>query len=36
MHCKIDEIGWDFIEKNTCQGLAGIIKMTEIKKYSNA
>jgi len=36
MHCKIDEISWDFIEKNTHHGLAGIVRMTEIKKYANA
>lgn len=30
-----DEIGWDFIEKNTFKDLKGIIRMTEIKKYFN-
>jgi len=30
-----DEIGWDFIEKNTFKDLKGIIRMTEIKKYCN-
>ena len=31
-----DEIGWDWIQKNTFEGLEGIVKMTEIKKYTNA
>ena len=31
-----DEIGWDWIQKNTFDGLEGIVKMTEIKKYTNA
>jgi len=30
-----DEIGWDFIKKNTFKDLKGIIRMTEIKKYFN-
>tara|TARA_R110001599_G_scaffold60295_1_gene167587 strand:- start:162 stop:1088 length:927 start_codon:yes stop_codon:yes gene_type:complete len=30
-----DEIGWDWIQKNTFEGLEGIVKMTEIKKYTN-
>ena len=33
--CKIDEIKWEFIEKNTFDGLEGIVKLTEIKKFSN-
>jgi len=33
--CKIDEIKWKFIEKNTFDGLEGIVKLTEIKKFSN-
>ena len=33
--CKIDEIGWDFIQKNTFDGLEGIVKLSEIKKYRN-
>ena len=31
-----DEISWDWIQKNTFEGLEGIVKMTEIKKYTNA
>ena len=31
---KKDEISWDWIQKNTFHGLKGIVKMTEIKKYS--
>ena len=34
--CKVDEVGWDFCQKNTLHGLAGIVKMTEIKKFRNA
>jgi hypothetical protein len=30
-----DEIGWEFIQKNTFHGLEGIIKMTEIKRFNN-
>lgn len=30
-----DEISWDFIQKNTHHGLAGIVKMTEIKRFNN-
>jgi len=30
-----DEISWDWIEKNTFQGLEGIVKMTEIKRFNN-
>tara|TARA_R100001163_G_C5059266_1_gene195935 strand:- start:1207 stop:2268 length:1062 start_codon:yes stop_codon:yes gene_type:complete len=33
--CKINEIKWDFIEKNTFEGLEGIVKLSEIKKYRN-
>ena len=33
---KKDEISWKFIQKNTFEGLEGIVKMTEIKKYTNA
>jgi len=33
---KKDEISWEWIAKNTHHGLAGIIKMTEIKKYFNS
>jgi len=33
--CKVDEIGWDFCQKNTLQGLEGIIKLSEIKKFRN-
>jgi len=33
--CKIDEIKWDFIEKNTFEGLEGIVRLSEIKKYRN-
>ena len=35
MHCKVDEISWNFIEKHTYRDLEGIIKMTQIKKYCN-
>ena len=34
--CKVDEIGWDFCQKNTLHGLEGIVKLTEIKKFRNA
>tara|TARA_S200002703_G_scaffold9244_2_gene9146 strand:+ start:8238 stop:9164 length:927 start_codon:yes stop_codon:yes gene_type:complete len=30
-----DEVSWDWIEKNTFEGLEGIVKMTEIKRYNN-
>ena len=30
-----DEIGWDWIQKNTFQGLEGIVKMSEVKRYNN-
>lgn len=33
---KKDEISWEWIEKNTYQGLAGIVKMTEIQRYFNS
>ena len=33
---KKDEISWKWIEKNTYQGLAGIVKMTEIQRYFNS
>ena len=32
---EIDEIRWQFIEKNTFEGLEGIVKLSEIKKYRN-
>tara|TARA_R100001198_G_C5234947_1_gene213154 strand:+ start:1648 stop:2706 length:1059 start_codon:yes stop_codon:yes gene_type:complete len=32
---EIDEIRWEFIEKNTFEGLEGIVKLSEIKKYRN-
>ena len=32
---KIDEIRWEFIEKNTFEGLEGIVKLSEIKKFRN-
>ena len=33
--CKVDEIKWDFIQKNTFEGLEGIVRLSEIKKYKN-
>jgi hypothetical protein len=33
--CKIDEIKYNFIEKNTFDGVKGIVKLTEIKRYKN-
>ena len=30
-----DEISWDWIQKNTFEGLEGIVKMTEIKRFNN-
>ena len=30
-----DEIGWDWIQKNTFHGLEGIVKMSEVKRYNN-
>lgn len=30
-----DEISWDWIQKNTFQGLEGIVKMSEVKRYNN-
>lgn len=32
MYCNINEISESFIQKNTCEGLTGIIKLAEIKK----
>jgi hypothetical protein len=32
MYCNINEITESFIQKNTCEGLTGIIKLAEIKK----
>lgn len=34
MHCKVDEISGEFIQKNTCDSLAGIIKLAEIKRFN--
>ena len=33
--CKVDEIKWSFIEKNTFDGIEGIVRLSEIKKYRN-
>ena len=33
--CSVDEIKWDFIQKNTFEGLEGIVRLSEIKKYRN-
>tara|TARA_B100001778_G_scaffold308355_1_gene289060 strand:- start:71 stop:1126 length:1056 start_codon:yes stop_codon:yes gene_type:complete len=33
--CKIDEIKYNFIEKNTFDGIEGIVRLSEIKKYRN-
>lgn len=33
IHCKIDEIKQEFIQKNTFEGLEGIFKLAEIKKF---
>jgi len=33
--CKVDELKWDFIQKNTFEGLEGIVRLSEIKKYKN-
>ncbi len=30
-----NEISWDWIQKNTFQGLEGIVKMSEVKRYNN-
>ncbi len=30
-----DEIGWEWIQKNTFHGLEGIVKMSEIKRFNN-
>jgi len=35
MTCKIDEISHDFCKKNTFEGLEGIVRLSEIKKYQN-
>jgi hypothetical protein len=35
IHCNIDEIREEFIIKNTCNGLTGILKLTEIKRSLN-
>ena len=35
IECKVDEIGWEFIEKNTFDGLEGIVRLSEIKKSVN-
>ena len=31
--CKVDEIGHDFIQKNTFKSLEGIVRLSEIKQY---
>lgn len=31
--CKVDEISHDFCQKNTFEGLEGIVRLSEIKKY---
>ena len=36
MHCNIDEITGEFIQKNTCEGLTGIIKLAEIKRFRHS
>ena len=33
--CKVDEIKWEFIQKNTFEDLEGIVKLSQIKKYRN-
>lgn len=33
--CKVDEIKHEFIQKNTFKGLEGIVRLSEIKKYSS-
>ena len=30
---KLDEISAEFIQENTCEGITGVIKLAEIKKY---
>ena len=30
-----DEISWEWIQKNTFEGLEGIVKMSEVKRYNN-
>jgi hypothetical protein len=32
--CKVDEISAEFIQKNTLEGLEGIVKLSEIKRFS--
>lgn len=31
--CKVDEISWDFCQKNTLHGLEGIVRLSEIKRF---
>ena len=33
--CKVDEIKPEFIQKNTFDGIEGIVRLSEIKKYRN-
>ena len=33
--CNVDEIKWKFIEKNTFDGIEGIVKLSQIKRYRN-
>jgi hypothetical protein len=33
IHCKVDEISAEYIQKNTFEGLEGVIKLSEIKKF---
>lgn len=35
MACKIDEIKHEFIQKNTFDGLKGIVRLSEIKQYQS-
>lgn len=35
IHCKVNEIKEDFIIKNTCEGLAGILQLAKIKRSLN-
>jgi hypothetical protein len=35
IHCKIDEIKWEFIHKHIYTGLEGIVRLSEIKKFRN-
>ena len=32
---NVEEIKWDFIQKNTFEGLEGIVKLSQIKRYRN-